>query len=505
LSSITDRHRRFGQILPIFAFGMIGILAIAALVFDVGRDLLERRRQQNTADSAALAGARYLVTTADTISGLNCKAESTLAACQQAVQAARDLATRNGYSDGVNGVSVRVNIPPDAESKFAGVPGHIQVVIDTNLPSFFSGVLGINTHRVATIAVAGNIANYSIPYGLLALNPHACGAGQVGGNGTVNIDADVMVASDCSANPGSGSLQFDGTNATITAPACLTSGEHKINGNPPNINCATFVDGYSPQVTDPLAGLAGPKIGTASVPNPPAAMIVDGAHAPTNKPPAGCPGSTTPATQASPSGCAVSFNRVKTVRIFPGVYWGGLKLKETSDDLTVYMEPGIYYMAGGGFEVAGELVLRSVTAGGTTYGGGVMIYNDDIDSRRNECAVKTPPAGVCIGPIDFQNTAPTGDVDLHSITTTSYAGLLMFQDRAATSQPPVKITGHGNMTLQGTIYLPKADFDYGGNGAGEVLNAQVIADEFKVNGNGSLTVTYDPGDIVKLRGIGLVQ
>ena len=58
------RRAESGQILIIFAFGLVGILAIAALVFDVGQDLIERRNQQKAADAAALAGARYLTTEA---------------------------------------------------------------------------------------------------------------------------------------------------------------------------------------------------------------------------------------------------------------------------------------------------------------------------------------------------------------------------------------------------------------------------------------------------------
>lgn len=515
MSSITDRRfGRRGQVLPIFAFGIVGILAIAALVFDVGRDLLERRAQQNAVDASALAGARYLTTTSDAISGLDCKALSTVAACAQAVQAARDLAARHGYVDGTNGVSVRVNIPPNAESKFNGAPGHIQVIIDDTFPSIFSGLLGINSHRIAALAVAGNNAGYSLPYGMIALNPHACGAGQIGGTGVIDINASVMVASDCQANPGSGSFQFDGSNATITADQCSTSGDSKLNGNPSNIDCngsdagtGTIVDDFTPQVTDPLAFLSAPTIGSASVPNPPTDMVVTGAHAGTNKAPNGCPGGTTTSTAASPSGCVIQYNRVKEVVIYPGVYWGGLKIKEASHDLTVYMMPGIYYMAGGGFEVSGQVRLQSIESFTNVAGlilpsvdtGGVLIYNGEGPN----CSTI---AGQCIGDIDFQGTTGgNSSIALYPYDGPTYTNMLMFQARSASSQPTVKISGNSTMALHGTIYLPKADFEYTGNGVGEILNAQVICDEFKVTGGGSLQVDYDPNEAVKVRGVGLVQ
>ena len=50
-----------GQVLVLFAGGFIVICLMAALVFDVGQNLLDRRTEQNAADAAALAGARYVI------------------------------------------------------------------------------------------------------------------------------------------------------------------------------------------------------------------------------------------------------------------------------------------------------------------------------------------------------------------------------------------------------------------------------------------------------------
>ena len=56
---LTGGRAERGQILVIFAGGFLMICLIAALVFDVGQNLLDRRTEQNAADAAALAGARY--------------------------------------------------------------------------------------------------------------------------------------------------------------------------------------------------------------------------------------------------------------------------------------------------------------------------------------------------------------------------------------------------------------------------------------------------------------
>ena len=268
------------------------------------------------------------------------------------------------------------------------------------------------------------------------------------------------------------------------------------------VTCGS-VQEHAPPIADPLAGLAPPVIGSAAVPSPPAGVYVTGAHSGSNRSPNGCPGSTSPSSAATPTGCDVHFNRVKTIWIYPGVYYGGLKLRETSDDLVVYMAPGIYYMAGGGFEVSGAVDIKSVVAADaitpypTTFGGGVLIYNTDAPT----CA-GCGSSGVRA--IDFQNTTG-GDIDLEGYGGANFTNMLMWQSGTASSQPALKISGNSSMSLSGTIYLPKADFVYTGNGNGEVLDSQVICDEFDVGGNGTLNVTYDPDEAVKIGGVGLVQ
>src|SRR5215212_10328034 len=65
LSSTTERSSERGQVLVLFAGALLIMFVIAAMAFDVGMTLLERRDQQNAADSASLAGARYVLTSAN--------------------------------------------------------------------------------------------------------------------------------------------------------------------------------------------------------------------------------------------------------------------------------------------------------------------------------------------------------------------------------------------------------------------------------------------------------
>jgi Flp pilus assembly protein TadG len=463
----------------VFAFGIVGILAVAALVFDVGQNLFERRKQQDAADASALAGARWLATT-------TCRARTALVNCPEAQAAAMALANTHGYPAS----QVTINIPPTS-GPFAGSPGHVQVAISSNRGSYFAGVVGIAGFRIGASAVAANVDQYPFPYSLLSLNPTGCKAGWSHGNGTLTVSGDLMVDSSCSGP--NGALTVNGTGSSMIVNGnCATAGT--VSASTGTMTCGT-TQTPAPPVADPLAGLAPPAIGSAAVPNPPAAMVVTGPHLASNTAPNGCPGSVAPSTAGSPAGCDISFNRDKVVWIYPGTYFGGLKIRQTSAALTVYMAPGIYYMAGGGFEISGQPTVRSVDAASlatpfpTVYGGGILIYNADAP-------------GSAIRAVDFTNTQ---QVQLHGITSDPYAGMLIWQSRTAATQPAMAVQGSTTMILSGTIYLPKADFIFTGNGGTEVLDAQVICDEFEMGGNGDVTITYDPDEAIKISGTGLVQ
>ena len=57
-SRTAERPR--GQVLLITAFSMIVLIGITALVIDLGVSWMLRRQEQNAADPAAIAAARYI-------------------------------------------------------------------------------------------------------------------------------------------------------------------------------------------------------------------------------------------------------------------------------------------------------------------------------------------------------------------------------------------------------------------------------------------------------------
>ena len=467
----------------------MAICAVAAIVFDVGQNLLDRRAEQNASDAAALAGARYVIGAAYTFHGGCSVPHGGL----DAIEAACDVAAEHGYVDGVGGRTVRVDLPPVFPSTKAGLPEHIEVTIGATRGSFFARVLGQAVQPTGAMGVATNGSDIALPASLLALNPSDCGANKITGspgtmvttNGTVHID------STCTTPPGA--LQLSG-NGVLNSPECDVVGTIEVSNNATN-NCTTAPAGVLVS-GDPLQGMPPPPQPGA----PLAVQPLDGGPIPTD-----CPGGSSPATDADPGTCAFSMGAMagKTYRIFPGNYPGGISTSKA----ILYMDPGIYWIGGGGVQVQSDGKLISKAPGddtGDTASGGVLIYNG-VDP--------VPAAGCsgagCYGPITLNGgggSEPT--LALKPIQTGFYKNMVIFVDRAAAAGGGIDIDLNGEnsaLAISGTIYAPTASVKLNGSST-DVVSAQVICYDFQVNGSGSaFTIDYDPDNLFHLKGVGLVE
>lgn len=130
-------HPEAGQALILIVFAIIGLIGITGLAVDGGNAFAERRRAQNAADAAALAGAVERINN-NTASWVN------------AVYAS---AAHNGYNnDGVTNV-VRVFSPPISGPN-AGNVEYIQVQIVSYTHTYFAPVVGIQqiTNEVEAVS-----------------------------------------------------------------------------------------------------------------------------------------------------------------------------------------------------------------------------------------------------------------------------------------------------------------------------------------------------------------
>lgn len=491
MSSTIRRPRERGQVLAVFAFGLVGILAVAALVFDVGQNLFDRRKAQDAADAAALAGARFMIESAS-----GCKTNPNRTNCKSAVDAAEAIATRHGFAPS----QITINVPPDNTSQFGGARGHIQVSISTNRQSFFAGVLGLTSFNVGASAVAANTDGYSLPYSFLALDPTSCGAGTVGGNGTITVGGTVQVNSSCPN--GAFALNGGGTQSvSVTGPSCAVVGDEKTNGTS-TLNCP-LTEG-APGVPDPLSTLG---VNLSTIPDAgPIDVLAPSSYTLKNNDLKGCPGRPDAGAKLAPAKCQINLlgsGPLTTLVLHPGVYWGGIDITGPGggNTLNVYMLPGIYVLAGGGMSPTqnnnGTFNLITVNSVGTipTWGGGILIYNTDDPFT-------CPQTGAgCIGAISV--TGGSGALQLKPFQFDPYKNLLLYQDRDASSQPDIKIAGQGAFNVEGTIYAPKAGVLISGSGSG--IAAQVISYDSQIVGNGGIAVTYNADGVFKLKGAGLVE
>jgi hypothetical protein len=469
LSSTTSRSAERGQILVLFAGALLVLLLIAALAFDVGMMLVERRDQQDAADAAALAGARYVLTDH-----------------AAAIGAARELAQMNGYDDADPNQTVNVYIPP-IHGRYVGLPDFIEVQIEANRPSIFAGVIGKATWPVGAFAVATNSQNLSFPFGMLALNPTQCKAIQVSGTGIINAYANIQSNSNGSGCTSGGAYGFSRTggstvNVFADDASCRSVGLIQDSGAAGSMTCTKNPSSFA--LPDPLRNLPAPTMPALA----PAMHPVG--H--TLTPPKNCPGGSPAPNPASPTICALSPTgtyKNKAWVLFPGLYPGGIDVDQGT---TAYLMPGIYWIGGGGLAVAtggsiftvGAETDAKPTIGASTWGGGVLIYNSKLPAS----------AG---GPIDLNGSAATMKLKPYHVASTDptsiYNDIVIFQDRLVGTD--VTLNGASSVTeVKGIVYVPKALIKLNGNGGTLILD-QVIADTYLIDGGG--------GRIDVLRGAGV--
>jgi hypothetical protein len=511
---MESRRRQDGQILLVTAFAMLALVAIGAIVVDLGISWMLRRQEQNAADPAAIAASRYI----EEGDSAATRQKMATAACFYARQNkffADDPDCSRAFADG----RLTVNWPPLAPPEYAGNRGMVQVVISASHTSFFGQFLGRPEATVTTGAVAARETTSANTNSLMALDPESCDAGKTHGNGTVIIDpltdpatgtdyngGFVQVNSSCDPNgtynnacgPGSGAFHQGGNAGTkIIAPMIYIHGTCQQSGG----TVVSPVTEGAAAAPDPMAGLFGPR---------------------QEDYPAGhCPkkvGSTIVYVNVQPTDAGCQWSQANTtVTLTPGVYWGGWNF--SGNGVTVKLDPGIYIIAGGGVSIAGTASIDSTPAaiGGNPNPASdparVLIYSTDNTVDPN-----------CTNSINIARTGGTGYVArcvqgqikmsgqaslrIWGLDSGPWRGLLIWQDgRSSNPAAPIDLSGQGVLDLAGTLYAPKANVKITGNGnaAGTRLAVQVISWTWDIGGNGNLYMPYDPTQLYRITQQGLIH
>jgi hypothetical protein len=144
-----------GQVMVIFAMGLVMLLTFASLAFDIGRFYSERRFLQNAADAGALAMANALIR-GDTQS--------------EADAQARDVLARNFLGSPNGSVPADPPVTPEYDAGHAGDPDHlnngilvsgsdIRVAVQSDVGYTFGRVIGLNTNTIIARAHVRSIGD----------------------------------------------------------------------------------------------------------------------------------------------------------------------------------------------------------------------------------------------------------------------------------------------------------------------------------------------------------
>jgi hypothetical protein len=526
----VTKFRNRGQVLVIFAGGLILLVALCALVIDLGFVFMKARHEQNAADPAAVAAARYIRVPP---TGTPDVPSMWIAACAYAVS--------NGYEptrtdnnqrcdpSADDESRITVNYPPrESAGQYAGHLGFVEVILSQPHHSYFAGALGMGTIQVSRGAVAAFSSGDSNSSSLIALHGghDICPSATIGGNSSVTIHAlggatggYVQVNSDCNAVPnpdnvcsGSGSgqtaLKINGS-GTVTAPHTYVVGACNAPGGGTLSPPGTLTENAN-YLGDPLASLRAPKQ------NPVGAVCpVENQPDPNNGTP----------TVPGGSGCTFKKN-TNVYTLAPGTYYGGWTI---NNNPTVNLQPGIYIIAGGGISATGGTLDSVAGPSGNPDTARVLIFSTDITSSHAACISSISASRAtaeCQQSIDISaasnlilkglNSSPCPPV---SSTGCPYAGMLMWQDGAGSKTKATSndiIFGAGaSLNVAGTIYAPTGAVDFHGAthtntgcSGGTFMNCasiQIIADTFTIDGGNALDMPYDPSQLYHLDQKGLVR
>ena len=459
-----------GQALVIIALAVVGLFGFAALAIDGSRVFSDRRHAQNAADTAALSAALAKIRASPS---------------NPYEQAAKDRAADNGYAIDANsnvevflcsvaanppcqGIPTETSTPPTAEElELINPLNYIQVKITSILPATFARIVGRNefTNIVTAIAYAGPVEPKPLVdgYALAAMSEHAPDAVFSAGNFNLDINnSGIFSNSDAVCNNGS---MRTGGNGTVTVDTSIqTVGQFCPGGNsqifPPSAvnEDASSID-YPPPVTIPNFS-CGSTNGVVSPPDPVTGFIIvsPGNHGNIHFP-LGAQVFFSPGTHCFNNGLGINGEDVTADHVkflFKGGEFKVTGGSLTCNDMQVHVDGGSGIRFGG----IGNIYCNSVT---------FFLSTGDVSWDGNVQ--------------DFRIYAPIGG---------DYEGLLFYMPRSNTN--PITINGNASCEMTGTIMAVGSKVTVKGNSWSNGLNSQIIGDTVSLEGNGLLTINYDPDD-----------
>ena len=422
-------HGQHGQMIVLFALSLVAIIAVAGLLIDGGRAWSNRRQAQAAADTAALAAAKDIVVTGD-------DPFNDALAVAQVNRFGTDTTDCSGTTlTGNAGPGVQVNNPPlSGPHTVANDPLHaseyVEVITTRKMTTTFSAVVGMSCWMVSARAVSSIGVSSVAQCSFCSLNTSDDNHTLVLKNGaTLRVDGDIYVNS---TNGGTTPAHCDDAKEVDQWDVCGDAFDVFGDGGQISARTISVVGGWETHDDNPTKAdrLATVMTGTPPAPvpcplhpDPPLQVtlypllvpsnvcihmpqIPDPLNDPTKPgnviPPPSVLEQTTPVAGVNgcPSGATVP-NAVTGVlpdigagthTICPGKYVQGITIKNAA---SVTMRPGVYYMLGGGFQVA-----NAASVDGSS---GVMIYNTSgaaagSSTTEGTSLVPACTSGLCVAP-----------------------------------------------------------------------------------------------------------
>jgi Flp pilus assembly protein TadG len=355
---------------------MTVLIGFAGLAVDVGYWQLTKRNMQGAADQAAYSAAIAYDAAGGTVT----------------IAQAQGVAASFGFVNGQNGTSVTLNQPP-SQGNYTNNNLALEVIIQQPANLWFTNRFFSTAPTITARAVA--LAE-SPTACVIALNPSINQALQVAGGTDLNLPCNVFVNS-----TNSQATQIAG-GATLTADNIYLTGGYQ-NGGTFSATGQFKANTGSPVFTDPYANTTPPTVGACGS-NP-----------------------TSPTGAGSQNGFGSPNGQTTT--IYPGVYCGNFNAQGTLN-----MEPGVYIINSGSFQVNGTVNAT----------GGVTIYMTSTNNQWQGLQINN------------------GTINLTAPTTGSTAGIAFWLDKNAPSNIQLQFAGSSSSVLFGAIYAPSALIHFSG-------------------------------------------
>jgi Flp pilus assembly protein TadG len=394
---------------PVFA----GVVAVGA---ETGNFYRVKRQMQNAADAAALSAS------IDSVAGKSPAAIATDALYQ---------AQRNGFTNGVDNVTVTVNSPP-LSGPNVSTPGAVEVVIQKSSQSFVFGnalnaFLGQSSNpftlRARSVAARSSYTksgqttttttNTSYEGCLVALTPNAEQGIKFSSFNNFKSDCSVLSNGTASTNNSNASIYFTSFNTANFNTIWTRGSFYQTSSNKLTYN--SLITNQTTQVVDPYASLPDPTRGPSST-----------ACNYTNF--------------KAPSGSSVT--------LLPGTYCGGLDIEGGIN--TVYFTAGTYYIANGDFYITS---VNNISC------------SNCVDGSSGVTIILTRTSDYPTSAIGGFKITSENNVTLSAPPSGPYKGVLVYQDRNAdvgtmTSTSKIfTLYSLNNAKLAGAIYFPNNRID----------------------------------------------